>query len=259
MLLASCSCGPVPEQVPGETDGLAHWLWLHYPENDDVTAREAVDKLLAKAPADVPTNPDQGLLSDLSPGELALVGLGDRDPSVAQGMLLFDAIGCDLDALERVLYELDQKQFHPEAYATYERSYTSDFSAYQARTEKQLSWRAELQASFIPGGELYTERLRGGLRYLPAADPAAAAYLLGRTYMTEPVVFDSADTSFSLDFHIEAFAPRPGGGLTHFIGIWREVDIASVGWSSDDVHDVQLMLDSIAGWDQDIAAGCRGG
>ena len=245
--------------MPAETDGLAHWLWLHYPDNDDATAREAVDKLLAKAPVDVETNPDQGLLSYLTHEELALVDLGDRNPTTAQGMMLFDVIDCSVDALERVLYDLDQKQFHNDAYATYQRSYTSDFAAYQARTEKQLSWSAELQASFIPGGELYTERLRGGLRYLPAAGASAPAQLLGRTYMTEPVVFNSADTSFSLDFHIEAFAPRSDGKLIHFIGIWREVNISSVGWDSDDVHDVQMMLDSIAGWDQDIEAGCSGG
>lgn len=256
-LVCAAACAPVPEQVPEETDALAHWLWLHYPEDDDAIAREAVDKLLAKAPADVATNPDQGLLSYMSHEEFALVGLGDADPATAQGMLLFDVIDCNFDALERVLYDLDQKRYHNDAYATYERSYTSDFAAYQARTDKQLSWFAELQASFIPGGELYTERLRGGLRYL-SADAAGQPRLLARTYMTEPVVFGSADTSFSLDFHLEAFAPRSDGTLVHFVGLWREVNISAVGWDSDDVHDVQMMLDSFVDWDKDIEAGCRG-
>ena len=90
VLLIGCkSVEPAPEDI----DGLSHYFWQHYDNEDDqVIAAGIVNAILAFDPNNL-SEPIKGSISNLSTEELALVGKEDKNPDDLSGIFFANIIG----------------------------------------------------------------------------------------------------------------------------------------------------------------------
>jgi hypothetical protein len=255
LLLALLACRGV-DPAPADLDGLSQWFWLNYEAADDAAIAAAVVNLHAAIGGADRTEVLDGGLADLDPAGPAVVGL-TVDPAPAAGMFMAGPLACPLADLERLLYHLEQDELYE--YDAYDRSYTSDFDAYQSRATPTLAWQVTLDASVL--GQRYTERLNGGLRYVPAIDEATSPFgpiLISRTWLLEPAEFHSGGGSFTQDYQIEVWYERAPGDVLHTYAMWREFDWGS-GFDQDNQAAIRINLNGLADWDRQTEDLCADG
>ena len=253
ILLATLGCR-APEPAPDDLDGLFHYYWDHYQDGDARDLADALAALDAAIPHDA--LPLRGAQTRLTSGQLATVGLeGIADPSRANGFFVITEMTCTLDELEEIFIALDQDVLHPNTYDAYERVYTSDLDPYLAREVEHLTWLTTLDAS--PAGFAYTERLSGGVRWVPGRDATGpeSATLVGRTWLLEPATEDEPDQSFDQDYQLDVYYERAPGEVVHVYGIWREITIKVLGatQTQDDNALIQVTLSESEKWDKRVA------
>lgn len=252
-VLLGSACPPPVEPAPKDLDGVAHWLWNNYLLADDASVGDAINKLHKAVDGDSLDESLSGGLTRLEKDELAWVGLDGKDPDGAVGLYVVNHTECDLETLEEMVYELDQQQFFPEAYQSYDRRYTSDFDAYRSREEPFLTWHVNIDAT-ISGGVInipYSESIDGGIRYVPEIDEETTPFgpmLLTHTFMPEPATFEEDVNEWPLDFQIAAYYERAPGEVVHFYGVWREMIFGGVGLSTEDAWVQNIQFDNMIAW-----------
>lgn len=262
LLLAACKH---PVEAPADIDGLAHYFWSEYDQGSDEDLGAALANLDVAlqglstdrlgAATDYQTESMNAEITDLSTEEAAIVLPGDsRDPAEARGMLVVNPLPCTVDQVERFTYDLAQDELYPDAYTAYDRAYTSDFDAYVARQAPQLTWTVDLHAA--TAGVNYEEHLLGGIRYVPAVEGEGfGPFVINRTWLTEPAIFESGDYSFDQDFQLEVQYENPAGNVIHFYVIWRQAEYFGMTEENDGLMNLQI--NGLLDWDDDTAALCE--
>jgi hypothetical protein len=252
----ACGCGVNP--APGDLDGLLHWLWAHHSDADEAASIDAVRKFHAATDPNT-MDSDRGTISRLAASEIASLDLpGAHDVSKARGLFIVTTIQCTLDALEPLLYALDQDVKHPGSYDTYKRTYTSSIDDYKSRATEEVSWTADMTAS--PMGNKYSESLVGGLRRVAASSSGAAPKgpaLFAHTYMPNPAKMEDSGNAFPQDYQVEAYWERTPGTVTHAFGFWRQMKMGSLDTEGDFL--VKLQLNGMADWDSTTESFCKPG
>lgn len=247
-LLLACK---QPDPAPRDLDALAHDLWAHY-------ATEDADALVAdlrdlRGIVDEDELPMEGTFTDLTEDEAGLVDV-DRDPAPALGMFTIGFVGCSPADLERVLYATNQDELYPDNYVSYQRAYTSNFDAYEARTTPHLTWDTDYEVD-VPLFGAYAAAIHGGQHFAPDGDDGP--YLLSRTVMPEPADGDPDTVVLDVDLQIEAYYPHDGG-MVHLFGMWRHIDLGG-GFGTDDPASVGLIVDGMIDWDDKTTEVCEEG
>ncbi len=242
------ACKPV-EPAPDDLETLFHWMWAGFEDEEDARLREGgvnLEALVSEALT--------GSLEDLTPDEQSVVELdAPADPAEATGIFLAGELLCDMATLESIVIDLDQLALYPDAYDTYERTYLDDADAYLDRAAPMLGWETNYTTT-PPIGAPYSERLYGGVRWVPAGDEGGAL-LLARVWMPEPAVFESGSARFEQDYQIEAYVERSDGVLVHAYAIWREFDLGA-GLDMENEGVQRLTLDSLGDWDRATEQRC---
>jgi hypothetical protein len=246
------------ENAPAALDRLFPWFFKAIDEGTDEQLAEGF-RNLHKA-GDVKNLDDtvDGLISDLSKEDLAVVGLEGKNPSKAPGVYMLNPFQCGLGQLEKVLAHKNQDNLYPDAYDRYDRSYTSDRDAYFDRDEELLTWTVDYTATILSA--TYDSDLRGALRYVPELDDEATPFgpmLIARTYIPRPARFESNNKSLDQDYQIEMFY-RHKGRIVHAYGLWREADFGS-GINSESEIAQKSLLNELAKWDEETEANCAAG
>ncbi len=247
-LLLACA---EPKSAPRDLDTLLHDAWAHYgAEDDDALAQDMRD---LAALIDEDALPLEGTVTDLTADEVAAAGLAGPDPEPARGMYTVGFVDCTPEEMERILIAQDQMTLYPENYLAYERTYTSDRDAYEARDTHHLSWETAYTVE-IPVLATYDAVVLGGAHWTPDGD--AGPHLFSRTAMPEPAVAVQDNVVFDVDYQIEAFYPS-GDGMVHAFGMWRHIEFGDL--DTEDDGTVALILDGLHGWDEDTTAICAEG
>ncbi len=245
-LLTSCAVDPAPEDL----DGLVHWLWAHYGDEEDPGFEDALANLhTSVAPLEEPLTGDLTSLTEEEHG-----GLTGQDPSATRGLLLANPFPCTLETLEPILYALDQSTQYPDVYTTYDRTYTSDLDDFTARETSHLSWEVTLTSELL--NVAFTEQVVGGLRHIPETEGGPA--LLTRTYIPVPAEFEAEGWTWNQDYQIEAWLEPEPGTIWHVYGLWREMDLGGLSMANDGVANTTL--DGMSDWDgrtEELCAGAR--
>lgn len=240
-ILALLACAPDP--APEDLDGLVHLFWAEFDSADG--------ERLAEAAANLPVEPSDGEITRLVADEIEHVATdpvetAEVDVSKARGWYVSTRYECTLDALEPILYELDQASQYPDAgYDSYTREYTTPLDDFTSGASETLSWDVVIEGAYLNTG--YTEHLLGGLR-------RSGDVLMARTWIPEPVVFEEgSDWSWPQDYQIEVWI-EDGSELVHLYGIWRELD---VGITTENDGLVNTTMDGMRDWDDATAELCR--
>lgn len=181
------------------------------------------------------------------------------DPALARPVYLINRFTCGIDALERVLYHLDQNALY-EQYDTYERTYTSDFDAYTARTTDRIDWTATLTAGNIATGA-YEETLLGGMRRIAVperaeGDWADTDYLITRTWLPYPAKGNEG-LEFNQDYQLEIYLPWGDDEIVHLYGIWRELRSGLLTF--EDFTVMSITMTNLLAWDDTTERLCAEG
>ena len=261
--LTAAGCKTPPE-APEDLDEAIHYFWTDWQTatNEELAvAVGALDTMIDHEALD--KGRIDGLPTYLSEEEANLVPTEhELDPTTAHPLFMIHRVRCDIEQLDRVLYHLDQQDLFG-AYDRYDRQYTKDLAAYQARTASELEWEIELDAT-LPVSVRYTEFLIGGLRWMPPTDiegagPAADnPVILDRTWMTKPSVFENPAKTFDQDFQLEVWYVGDDGDIVHLIALWRDLDLGA-GFNSGDALVQQTTLGGLESWDRDIEKLCEEG
>lgn len=252
LLTALLGCRNI-EEAPPDLDGALQGLWTGYESGSDEELRElaaALDGILGGAAL---TEPVDGTLADLSGDGPAIVGL-ETDPSLAAGMYLAGPIGCGMDDLRAILVAEDQDALYLDIYDSYARTYEGDPAAWLADDVPEVGWTVDIAATIL--GASYTERIAGGVRYVPEGN-GVGPLVLARTWLLEPAVFESDGKSFDQDFQIEIYWPRDAD-ILHVYGLWRQMDFGS-GLTTDDEGVVRIQLNNLHDWDARTSEICASG
>lgn len=245
------------EPAPKDLDALFHFFWQTYEEGDDALLAEGVRSLHEVVRAGRLDEVMDGSISDLSKDEAAIVGVDGRNPRHAAGLYLVRVFECDLEDLQEILAARDQDDQYPDAYESYERTYTSDAEAFAAHETATLTWEVEYRASVM--GNEYESTILGGLRYLEARGEEETPWgpvLFARTWMPREADFENDGWSLDQDYQIEVFYERDSGTILHAYAIWREGDFGSWG-DMDDESIQRIVLNNLADWDDQTESLCR--
>jgi len=252
LALGALACEPALEPAPGDIDGLAHWLWVNFLDADDAAMADALKKVHSVADFAAFEEPLRMTITDLVQDELAVVEMQDRDPKPAAGMLVTNVFDCSIETLEPVLYALDQGDKYPELYDTYQRDYTSDIAAYQAREANTIGWSFSYEATPMPASR-YRASSNGELRYVADIDGDVTpfgAFLVQRIWMPQPVEYLETDANeFTLDFQLEVYYQLDTGRVAHFYPVWRHMAFNGVGASTDDGWVQDTILNGLMDFD----------
>ncbi len=248
-LLLACN---TPDAAPRDLDTVAHDLWAHYAAEDDEGLR--LDIVDLRGLVDPDALPLEGTFTDLTADEAAVGGAAGVDPGPAVGLYVANFVDCTPDEMERILFATNQDELYPGNYTAYQRDYTTDVEAYEARTATHLAWDSTYSVTIPLTGD-YTSTIRGGVHY--TADGEDGPYLTSRTVMPAPATTDPDTIVFDVDFQMEAFYPHDGG-VIHVFGMWRHIDLPS-GFGTDSDIGVRLIIDGLHGWDEDTTKICEEG
>lgn len=242
------------DPAPADLDGLARFFWSGFEVLDDASLIDGVVNADA-ALADL-DEPIDGLLTDLTAEEAATVPVdGAPDPALAAGFFLASKFACTVDQVERIVIALDQLALYEGAYDTYTRTYTADDAAYLAREADTLSWDVALTSAVL-GGK-FSETLHGAVRR-PAAEAPFGPFLVQRTWMPTPAVFEGGNRTFTQDYQIEVYWERAPGEMIHLYGLWRAFDYGS-GFTQDNEAAIGIVLGNLKKWDEGTAELCADG
>lgn len=260
LCLAACLDQTPPETAPEEVDANLKWFWVHGDEAGDATLVDGANKLAVSGKADTRTAPLKGQMRNrLEPSDLVNVGLEHNDPSTARGVILVNLFDCTLDRLAVILSAKDQKSQYADVYERYDRTFTvSDPEAFTGGSSDVITWNVATRVA-LPLGDVYDSNLKGGLRRVkaPADGPTKGDFIIARTYLTEPAVFQNPDTTsyFRQDYQIELFWEQSPGRVFHAYGMWR--DIKTYDLTIEDNGFLNIVLDNLKKWDDGTEALCR--
>ncbi len=250
------ACAPL-DPAPEDVDGLLHYLWTWYDDGTDEQLAEVQRNVHSALGAELEETLD-GTVSDLTDADVALVGMGG-DPAAAQGLFIARPLACTLEQLERVVSHQDQLSLYPDAYETYQRTFTSDYDAYMARHTPTLSWELENSNTLL--GAWYSSVAVGRLRYLPDLGAELTPHgpgLHSRIVMTEPASFEEgSNKSLEQNYQLEVFYERSPGELVHVYATWQQGDFGGV--TTDDEAVQRLVVNNMAAWDDDTEVLCAEG
>jgi len=252
-LFACTGCRGV-DPAPEDLEGLLHYLWQKYPEGSDAELVDALENLdLAVDGAELEDTLD-GATALLTDEEVALAGL-DRevDPSETAGVFIVDPFPCDIDTAETILISTEQDVLY-DVFDDYERQYTTDLDAYLDRETPRLLWEVTYTTT-IPLAGPYTADLAGGVWRIP--DSPFGDFLLTRSVLVEPAVFERSDGVFDQDYRIELYYGPRDGTVIHVEALWRHMHAGLANTDSESVQ--RFILNSLEDWDDQTADWCENG
>ena len=255
MILLLLACNQI-KMAPKDIDGLAHYFWQNMEEDAELIGQGSIN-LFDALNANTLNEPQNGLITKLSKAELELVNKGDEDPTKATGVFYSNIVNCSLEGIEPGIYAANQDERHPDTYTYYDREYTSDKAAYEARESDTLTWYTTYTVEGL--GANYTANLHGYIRYIDFIDDEITPYgpiIISRGVLDEPAYFNNSDErGLFQDYQMEVYFERAPGETVHFYTIWREMVYA--GAADFDSETVQsFVLDGFEDWDQDSEELC---
>ena len=254
--LSSVGCRKV-EPAPTELDALLHWMWQRYDDGTDDELVRGAANLWDAVDGGGLTEHWDGSLSPLTTEEAALVGVTDREPADAPGVFLVNAYACTLARLEPILLHPAQDELYDGVYDEYVRTYDTEPAVFMQRDVRKISWDVSYEASLF--GTAYSAEIEGGLRFVPEGDSSARGdFLMGRTVMPEPAVFDGDGSSQPQDYQLEIWQSRGDGTLLHVYGLWRQADFGA-GITSADEGSQRILLNNLKQWDDETETHCAEG
>ena len=255
LTLGGCSVDPAPQDL----DGLARWFWQHLDDEDPGELQEGALNVFTALDGKGYEWPLNGTVSTLSTDELGLVGHGDESTDELFGVLMTNEMPCSTADLEYQIYSPDQAEMHPGTYVSYDREYTSDREAYEARETDWLEWRSHYVVDAT--GTDYEADINGWLRYVEEipGHGRGGPLLVARGVLAEPAPFGDSDTrGIFQDYQLEVYLPSGPDSTYHFYAIWREmVFLGSATMADEAVQD--FVLDGLYDWDGDALDYCGGG
>ena len=253
VLLIGCkSVEPAPEDI----DGLSHYFWQHYDNEDDqVIAAGIVNAILAFDPNNL-SEPIKGSISNLSTEELALVGKEDKNPDDLSGIFFANIIDCPISIVEKGVYATNQDERHEGDYSDYLREYTSDLSSYENRETNRLTWTTNYTVESI--GQSLSAEINGAIRFIPDEfNEPMGPYFLSRGVLAKDAYFEGSDNrGMFQDYQLEVYFPVSETKTLHYFTIWRDIQYTStIDFSSETMQDI--VLDGMIDWDLDAEAECQ--
>lgn len=244
LLLSLLACKAPPEEAVPDLDATVHWAWQSVETASPAEWSEMAAILDSHVGGSL-----RGTVSVLSHEEQALVPLVEPgDPDLALGLLSGGRIACDLAAVEKVVYALEQDEIFS-GYTAYERTYTSDLDAYEAREVDTLGWHTTYSATVLA---TYTADIDAVLRWT-----ADGPVLIERAWLPSPAVFESGSDRFDQDYQLQVFWPVDDGTTGYLYGTWRELEYAGLTLEESGVQN--LILDRLEDWADELEAGCTAG
>ncbi len=246
------------DEAPAALDRLFPWFFRAIEEGTDEQLAQGFQNLHKAGKVAQLEETQDGLISDLSKEDLAVVGLEGKNPKKAPGVYMINPFPCSLKQLEKIIAHKAQDELYEDAYDRYDRSYTSERDAYFDRDETTLTWDVDYTATIL--GNTYDSTLKGMLRYIPEIDSETTPYgpmLVSRVYIPRPARFDGGNTSLDQDYQIEMYY-RHQGRIVHAYGLWREADFGS-GINSESEFAQKTLLKELAKWDEQTAENCAAG
>ncbi len=247
------------EPAPKALDRLFPWFFENIDQADDEQLAEGFRNLHKAGEVDALDELVDGSLSDLDPEALGSAEVEAPEPSKAAGVYMLRRLRCSLPQLERVLAHQAQDELYPDAYDTYDRSFTTDRAAYMGGDEDLLRWDVDYTATIL--GKSYESKVIGALRRIPKIDAEQSPFgdtLVARAHIPEPAVFEKDSTSLRQDYQIEMYYPVGKGEVLHAYAIWREADFGA-GINSDSEGSQRLLLNNLDSWDKETEALCEAG
>ena len=246
------------EPAPADIDGLSHYFWKHYDNEDDSLIADGVTNAFIAIDAENLDEPLKGSISNLSTEELALVGKEDEDPDAMSGIFFANVVHCPIDIIEKGAYATNQDERHEGDYTEYNREYTSDIDAYESRETNRLSWTTNYTVETI--GQRLSVEINGSMRYIAEIDEQLTPYgpiVLSRGILADDAYFnDSNDRGMFQDYQLEVYFPISETKTIHYFTIWRDIVYTStIDFSSQSMQD--LVLDGMIEWDLDSEAECQ--
>lgn len=245
MLALLLACGPPPKEAAPDLESSMHLAWQTVetgtPE-EWVALTNDLDALIGEEVV-------KGTLEDLSDAEQALVPLEDPiDIGLAQGLVFGGNLACGLDEVDPVLYALEQDEIFS-GYSAYERDYTSDVDAYEARDVDTLTWHTVYSATVL---NTYTAEIDARLRWMGSDPPV----LVERAWMPTPSTFERGDDRFDQDYQLQVFWERDDGTTRFAYGMWRDLEYGGYTLENEGVQT--LILNKLEDWAEELGEACVG-
>ena len=178
----------------------------------------------------------------------------------ASGVYFANIVNCPISTAERGVYALNQDERHEGDYSAYNREYTTDLAAYEARETNLLGWHTTYSVDRL--GVSMTVDIDGTIRYTQAIDEETTPhgdFFLSRGILTEDAPLEGNDDGtlgMFQDYQLEVYFPLNENQTVHFFTIWRDVRYTSaLDFSSEFLQDI--VLDGMVDWDKDTEAECR--
>ena len=249
LIATACKVEPAPEDL----DGLAHWFWQHLDDEDPEALQAGAANLYAALDAASFEGPTDGSISTLSVEELALVDKAGESLQDLYGVFMANDVACSTALLEYQIYAQEQDEMHPGTYVSYEREYTSDLEAYQARDSDRLTWRSTYEVEDT--GVSYQASILGTLRWVESIDDELPGPLLVSRGVLEAPAYtnDDQDRGMFQDYQLEVYFPR-GDDTLHMYAMWRDAVFFGLDFGNAGMQT--FVLDGMAGWDADSETLC---
>jgi hypothetical protein len=251
VLTAACAIDP----APADTSELMHWLYRHASDASDDELRDAVSKLHDDVGSVAPLSAEKLTLPALAADDGLVVGLKDRDASLATGMMHLNAIPCAFARVEELFVDADQKKVFG-GYESYAREFVGDPAAFDAGTLARLGFHNVYTVAGL--GTRYTAKISGEFRRVEGAGPGSprGPALVARAFLTEPAAFDAGSTDyFRQDYQLRVIYERSPGDLVHAFAVWREMKFA--GSTADSDLFQTTTLNQFANGDKGVASQCH--
>lgn len=237
------------EPAPVELDALLHYVWTKADAGIDRELAEAIANLHLAVGGDDLAETTEGSVSPLTSEEAQQVGVS-LDPSLASGVYTVAPLACSLAGIEAIVADADQGALYPDAYDTFERTYTPDPQGFLDGEQAILTYRSTYATTVLD--LTYVARTGGLLRRVPT--PAGDA-LITRAAYEEPASFESSgDHHVDQDYQLEVFWPR-GDALLHVYAWWKDSKLA--GFEDEQAISQRSLLNYLADWDARTEAICR--
>jgi len=256
-LLAMLACKKV-DPAPEDIDGLSHYFWQHYDNDDDSVIATGILNAFAAIDPNSLEEPLKGSISNLTTEELSLVGKEAENPDEMNGIFFANIIRCPIQVVEKGVYATNQDERHEGDYSEYLREYTSDLEAYENRDTNRLSWTTNYTVETI--GQRLSVEINGAIRYVAEIDEELTPYgpiVLSRGVLEDDAYFEGSDSrGMFQDYQLEVYFPISENETIHYFTIWRDIVYTStIDFSSQAMQD--LVLDGLIDWDLDAEAECQ--
>ncbi|MDP2314617.1 MAG: hypothetical protein Q8P41_17065 [Pseudomonadota bacterium] len=262
LLLSLLACVGPPVEAPLDLDQLLHWFFVH---RDTATDEELRAKAANLAP--LIGEATRGTVTHLTEDEQAVVAMAEpADPADATGIFITGPVACSFPDFEVVHYALDQEGLYEtatgeESYIAYDRAYTTDLAAYEARTTPNLAW--DTTYTIHPVTSTYTALIKGSMRFVPAADADAdepggiGPLVVERNHLPSPATFESESSDFfAQDYQLDIMLPS-GDSTIHAYAVWRDLSSATLADENEGVQN--LILNGLEDFDRDTELVCAAG